>query len=85
MATSYNPIRPDPNISVKIDIPMYVIHGSEDQLFPLAITQGYIDTTVAAGTDLEFVIAPGLEHFNSCAYVPYLQDAADWLVNTVWD
>ncbi len=85
MASSYNPVRPDPNMPIGMSIPMYVIHGELDQLFPLATTQGYIDTTVAAGTDLEFVVAPLLDHYNSCSYVPYLQDAADWLVNTVWN
>ena len=85
LASAYNPIRPNVNTPVKIDIPMYVIHGSNDQLFPLSITQGFVDTAVDAGTDLEFVVADGLEHFNSCAYVPYLQDAVVWLQNTVWD
>ena len=85
LASAYNPIRPNVNTPVKIDIPMYVIHGSQDQLFPLSNTQGFVDTAVEAGTDLEFVVADGLDHFNSCDYVPYLQDAVTWLQNTVWD
>ena len=80
----YNTIRPGLS-TAKIDIPLYVIHGENDQLFRLSTQQRYIDETVAAGTDLEFIIAPGLEHYNSCAYVPYLKDAANWLENTVWD
>lgn len=83
MATSYNP---DRNGSpLKIDIPMYVIHGSLDQLFALSTTQGYVNTTTEAGTELEFVIAEGLDHFNSCAYIPYLKDAATWLETSVWN
>jgi len=65
--------------------PIYAIHGSADQLFPIATTQGYIDDSVAAGSDITFVTADGLEHFNSCVYVPYLQDAVAWLQNTVWN
>ena len=83
LASSYNPIRPA--VSAQIEIPMYVIHGEYDQLFDLDDTQGYVDTAVAAGTDLTFVIADGLEHFNPCVYVPYLMDATDWLENVVWN
>ncbi len=84
LSSSYNPIRPD-DIPVMISIPMYVIHGENDQLFPLELTQGYIDTSIDAGTDVEFVIAAGLEHYNSCSYVPFLIDAATWLETVVWD
>ena len=83
MASSYNPVRRGLPSS-KIDIPMYVIHGANDQLFTLPITQGYVDETINAGTDLKFVIANGLEHYNSCFYVPYLKDAATWLDTVVW-
>lgn len=65
--------------------PLYVIHGSEDQLFPIETTQGYIDDSVAVGSDITFVTAEGLDHFNSCDYVSYLQEAATWLETTVWD
>ncbi len=65
--------------------PIYAIHGSDDQLFPIETTQGYIEDSVAAGSDITFVSANGLEHFNSCVYVSYLQDAVVWLENTVWD
>ncbi|MBV1888493.1 MAG: hypothetical protein KUG51_04310 [Urechidicola sp.] len=65
--------------------PIYAIHGSDDTLFPLATTQGYIDDSVAAGSDITFVVANGLNHFESCNYVSYLQDAVAWLENTVWD
>jgi fermentation-respiration switch protein FrsA (DUF1100 family) len=65
--------------------PIYAIHGSADQLFPIATTQGYIDDSVAVGSDITFVTADGLDHFNSCDYVPYLQDAVAWLQNSVWN
>ena len=83
LASSYNPVRPA--VSTRIEIPLYVIHGEYDQLFDLDTTQEYVNTAVEAGTDLEFVIAEGLEHFNSCVYVPYLRDATTWLENVVWD
>ena len=84
MASSYNPERIDLP-SAKIDIPLYVIHGENDQLFLLSKTQELVDKAIAAGTNLEFVIAEGLEHYNSCTYVPYLKEAANWLQNVVWN
>ena len=82
VASSYNTQRPA--VSAKINIPVYAIHGSEDQLFNVDITQNFVNATIDAGSDVEFVIAPGLEHFNPCDYVPYVKEAANWLETTVW-
>mgnify|MGYP005990902427 CR=1 FL=1 len=68
----------------KIDVPLYVIHGSEDQLFPIETTEGYVDQSILAGSSIEFVTADGLDHLDVCDYVPYLKDAAQWLVTSVW-
>ena len=64
---------------------MYVIHGELDQLFPLEGMRRVTDVAIEAGTKLSFVIANGLDHYNSCMYVPYLKDAAMWLENEVWN
>jgi len=84
MASSYDTTNSSGNI-LAISVPLYVIHGSNDDLFPIATTETFVNESIAAGSDIQFVIADGLEHFNSCVYVPYLEDAADWLVNTVWN
>jgi len=84
MASAYGSYNPDGTARV-IPTPTYVIHGENDELFPLQNTQDWVDDTVASGSDVTLVIAPGLTHIQPCDYTPYLQDAADWLVNTVWD
>jgi len=66
------------------NIPMYVIHGSDDELFSVDLTEGYVNNSINVGSEIEFVIADGLTHNNSCDYVPYLKDAASWLETTVW-
>lgn len=66
-------------------IPMYVIHGENDALFPLANIQNWVDETNGVGSDVTLEVAPGLTHPEPCEYVPYLQNAADWLVNHVWN
>lgn len=84
MATSYNTVKNDGSIEA-IQKPLYVIHGENDQLFPLATTQGYVDASINAGSDITFVVAPGLDHYQPCDYVPYLKDGIEWLINTVWN
>ena len=84
MASSYNSRRADGSISA-INIPLYVIHSNGDELFPIAITEGFVVDSVNAGSYIEFVEVDGLSHYTPCEYVPHLQDAVTWLENEVWN
>ena len=68
-----------------IPIPTYVIHGENDATFPVGDVQGWVDASVDSGSDITFVIAPGLTHTEPCNYVDYLKVAAEWLVNHAWN
>lgn len=68
-----------------IETPMYVIHGEEDELFPLELTQGWVNEAKDAGANITFVVAPELTHIEPCNYASYIEDAADWLVNDIWN
>ena len=84
MATSYD----SENSSGMIEpttTPLYVIHGADDDHFPLDITQGYVEESIEAGSDIQFVVAEGLGHLDVCDYVPHLKDAVVWLENEIWD
>ncbi len=83
MASSYNTTGPNGQPR-KIDTPLYVIHGENDELFPLAETKAWVDQSVEAGSSIEFIVAPGLTHNEACEYVPYLKDAIAWLNTSVW-
>lgn len=83
MASSYNVYRTDSAVA-EFEIPMYVIHGENDELFPLEETQGWVKAAQDAGSDITFVVAPGLGHYTPCDYAPYLKDAATWLKEEVW-
>ncbi|WP_373058973.1 dienelactone hydrolase family protein [Zunongwangia sp. H14] len=84
MASSYNTYNTNGQPR-KIDTPLYVIHGEDDELFPLEQTREWVEATREAGTDITFEIAPGLEHDEPCEYVPYLEHASEWLMNEVWN
>lgn len=83
MASSYNTTGTNGQ-SRKIDTPLYVIHGEDDALFPLADTQAWVNGSVEVGSTIEFVVAQGLEHQEPCEYVSYLQDAVEWVKTEVW-
>ncbi|WP_027138484.1 carboxylesterase family protein [Gaetbulibacter saemankumensis] len=83
MATSYNTANSDGTID-KIKIPLYVVHGENDQLFPLANTQNFVNASINSGSNITFVVANNLDHYSVCDYLPYLKDGIDWLINDVW-
>ncbi len=84
MASSYNTFNPQGEAR-RIDVPMYVIHGENDELFPLQETQDWVEATRNAGTDVRLIVAPGLTHNEPCNYVEYVEDATEWLQNEVWN
>lgn len=83
MASAYGSYNSDGSARV-IQTPTYVIHGENDELFPLQNTQDWVDATVLSGSDSTLIVATGLTHTEPCEYVSYLQDAASWLVSDVW-
>lgn len=84
MASSYNPQRSDGTVP-KIEVPMYVIHGSNDELFPVQVTTDFVDLSINAGSTIEYVIAEGLTHYKPCDYVSVLQDGVEWVLAEVWN
>lgn len=84
MATSYNTEKSNGDLD-PISIPLYVIHGENDQLFPIQTTLDYVNMSKSVGSDIQFVMASGLDHYHPCDYVSYFRDAAVWLNDTVWN
>jgi predicted peptidase len=83
LASSYISRNSSNNVE-KIDIPLYVIHGTEDELFPISTIKGYVEEYKSVGTNVTLVEATNLLHNEPCTYVPYLKEAALWLENEVW-
>jgi len=83
MASSYDSERSDGSVP-KINIPLYVIHSNDDEVFPVAITEGFVDDSVNAGSDIVFVKVDGPTHSQVCDFDTHLEDAVDWVLNEVW-
>jgi poly(3-hydroxybutyrate) depolymerase len=69
----------------KINIPMAVIHGTDDELYDYDLAVGSIDDSIAMGSDIILITAEGRSHQQACLYMPYLMEAAQWLENEVWN
>lgn len=83
LSSSYNTLTAESK-GRKINTPLYVIHSSGDELFPLDSTQYWVNKSIEEGSDITFVVADGLSHYRPCDYTDYLEDAIQWLVEDVW-
>ncbi len=83
MATAYG-LRYENGILQRTEIPLYVIQGELDALFPYTNTESAVELSVATGSDITLIKAIGLGHSVPCEYLPYLKDAMVWLNDYVW-
>ncbi len=84
MASFYGLSYTDDGLVKKTDVPLYVIHGSDDTIFPYTNTETLAQLSMNAGSDITLVRAEGLSHFVPCEYLSYLLDAIEWLNTDVW-
>jgi len=69
----------------KLKIPFYVIHGENDELFPLTETQDLVNSLKDKESDIQLHIIDGFSHYTACSYDRSLNFASDWLINEVWE
>ena len=67
-------------VSGAIKLPIYLIHGEKDDLFPVSTTLDFAKETEAAGTDITIKTNERLSHFEACAYAEDLKAGVDWWV-----
>ncbi len=65
--------------------PMYVVHGEEDELFPLEVVRSAVDRVVEQGAPVHVVVVEDVGHTALSAYVEPLSGAVEWLEGEVWD
>ena len=75
MATAYLPRK-------KLEVPVYAMHGEQDELFPLANSAKWARMGRELGSQVRWQALPGLGHYAPCSYMPYLRDSETWLKNT---
>ncbi len=71
-------------VTEKLNIPIYVIQGTEDRFFPIRKARKRITEAQALGCDITFIPVQGNTHLKACEYTKALQGSTDWLHHTVW-
>ena len=63
----------------KIEVPLFVIHGVNDELFDINRTRLWVEEAQKENKKIVFKRIPGLSHFEACNYLPALKEAVEWL------
>lgn len=77
MAGSYRITNP-------VELPVFFIHGENDELFPLVGVEQEVQSVQDLGGQAELLVVPNLGHGRACEYVPALREGAAWLLDGVW-
>jgi predicted peptidase len=84
VAQAYGLITTDGGIIKKTEVPLFVIQGELDELFPFTNTETLVEQSRSAGSEIILVKAIGLSHNVPCSYLPYVEEAVEWLKTSVW-
>lgn len=72
-------------VEEKLEVPIYVIQGTEDKFFPIKKVRKRITKAKALGCNITFVEAEGNTHIKACEYKDILKTSIPWLQNEVWN
>ena len=64
-----------------ISVPIYAIHGREDEVIPLAPVENAVNQLIESGAPVRFVVVDGATHYNLGRYFTALRDAGEWLLD----
>lgn len=65
-------------------IPIYVIHGEQDELFPLSETRRCVEELEKQGVPIRIRVVEQATHFAAHLYVDALRKAVSW-VGSIWE
>jgi predicted peptidase len=75
--------RPPEAINVDWSIPIYVIHSSDDEIFPIEYTLKAVELLRKRNEDVELKIVEGVTHFDTYGFIGPLRETIPWIRN-VW-
>ncbi len=61
--------------AANMEVPMYVLHGSADELFSPAKVESEMKRSRQAGSDIQFKLLDGYSHHDACRYVAEMKAA----------
>lgn len=81
--TAAIPIAGRPPAAAQVKIPVFAIHGRQDEVVPLGPTEALIGRMKAAGGDAELLVVDGPTHHQTDRFVEPLRAAVPWL-RRIW-
>lgn len=71
--------------AIKVDwsIPIYVIHGREDEIFPVEDAMKAVELLRKRGASVDFTIVEGTTHFETYGFIEPLKDTVPW-IRRIW-
>ncbi len=85
LAQAYGLITTNGGVIKRTEVPLYVLHGENDELFPYTNTETLVEQSRNAGSEIVLVKIDGAGHSIHCGYQPYVKDAIEWLITSVWE
>ncbi|HSE83074.1 MAG TPA: dienelactone hydrolase family protein [Thermodesulfobacteriota bacterium] len=70
-------------VNVDWSIPIYVIHGREDEIFPIEDTVNAVDLLRKRNASVDFKTVEGVTHFETYGFIEPLKEAIPW-IRKVW-
>jgi predicted peptidase len=72
--------RPQANVSeIDWQIPLYIIHGRQDNVVPLPPTETAVEKLQAQGADVTLVILDSADHYDTRSFDTALEEATSWI------
>jgi poly(3-hydroxybutyrate) depolymerase len=78
------PIAGNDTIIGETPVPVFAIHGSLDEQFPIEPIQQNIDKLKKAGFDVTLTVRNRAKHMDPCKYEDEVEMAAEWLTKSAW-
>lgn len=78
------PIAGNDTIVGETPVPVFAIHGSLDEQFPLGPIQQNVDKLKQKGFDVTLTVRNRAKHMDPCKYEDEVEMAAEWLTKSAW-
>lgn len=66
------------------NVPIYIIHGEKDEIFPLDEVKKLYSREIAAGAEIQLIIVEKANHHELTRYIPPLKSAIPW-IRRIWE
>lgn len=75
----------DPETTPLIEnVPIYIIHGEKDEIFPLYEVKELYSREIAAGAEIQLMVVVKANHHELTSYIPPLKAAIPW-IRRIWE